>query len=152
MEISEDDVYGMDWDWFASDRDGHVAHFTTAGMRPLPESVRSSREQLEQLSSYFTDRAPIRGSALLTPGLDRRRGAFNKPVNWSCFLHMAARGLYSYNTELIHSADAEYYLVATPDQPLALDDLPEGVRYAVRRTVLSISFATATRIAEAQML
>jgi hypothetical protein len=150
MEIPTDEAFTMDWDWFAADEDGRVGHFTTAGMRPLPESLRGSRETLDLLSEYFEKRAAIRGGAVLTPGLEKERGAFNRPINWSSFLEMAVRGLYSYNTELIYGPEAHYYLVAKPDRPISVHDLPVEIRGALERTILPISFAVAARIPESQ--
>lgn len=105
MEIRTDEVFGMDWDWFASDIDGNTGHFTTAGMRP--ESMRRDKEGLDRLADYFQRHALVRGKPLLTPGLEKDRSAFKKRVNCSSFLEMASRVLYSYNTELIYGQEAK---------------------------------------------
>jgi hypothetical protein len=88
----------------------------------------------------------------LTPGLENKRGAFKKLLDWSSFLDMAARGLYSYNTELDHGPDAQYYLVARPERPISIEDLPADVRDALQLTILAVSFPETTRIPEVQTL
>ena len=53
MIIDQQEEFTRDWDWYAVDQDGHVGHFTTAGFRALPKSVRQDREAAEALSGYF---------------------------------------------------------------------------------------------------
>jgi hypothetical protein len=42
-----------DFDWFALDDQGKIGHFTTGGFGALPQSVASSKEDLEKLVNYM---------------------------------------------------------------------------------------------------
>jgi hypothetical protein len=88
----------------------------------------------------------------LTEGLEKAFGAFNRPVDWACFLDMAARGLYSFDTELIHTSDASYYVVAKPEHGVVLAELPNDVRGVLERTTIPVSFPVSARIPEALAL
>jgi hypothetical protein len=152
MEIKEEEVFGIDWDWYAVDTEGNIGHFATAGIRPLPASVRCSKEGLDLVHDFFLKRAEVRGRAFLTEGLEKAFGAFNRPVDWACFLDMAARGLYSFDTELIHTSDASYYVVAKPEHGVVLAELPNDVRGVLERTTIPVSFPVSARIPEALAL
>jgi hypothetical protein len=149
-EIADDEMFATDFDWFAVDRDGCIGHFTTAGLRRLPESVRISRPRLERLREYF-ECCPSVGRSILTAGLEKERGFGGRPLNWMSFLDMAARGLYSYDTELVHEFGL-YYRAATPEKPIHLNDLPAEIAEALSATALEICFRESERIEEAQTL
>jgi hypothetical protein len=65
---------------------------------------------------------------------------------------MARKGVFSYNTEMRHGREAKYYLVAIPECPLRLDDLPPEMREVVSKTRAPLSFTTAEYIPEAATL
>jgi hypothetical protein len=148
-EIGDSEMFATDFDWYAVDRDGCIGHFTTAGVQRLPESLRHSRSILSMLDTFF-DNQPPRGTASLTPGLESERGANGRPLDWSSFLGMAARGLYSYDTE--YGPTADYYRAATPERPLSILELPVYVAEALSRTTIPVCFREAERIDEAVTL
>ena len=43
MAVIIDDVeeFTRDWDWYAVDQGGYLGHFTSAGMRALPKSIKT---------------------------------------------------------------------------------------------------------------
>jgi hypothetical protein len=57
--IDEQEEFTRDWDWYAVDQDGHIGHFTSAGMRVLPKSVKQDRETTEIVARYFFEQAPV---------------------------------------------------------------------------------------------
>jgi hypothetical protein len=58
----------------------------------------------------------------------------------------------SYNTEMRHGHDAKYYLVARPEQPLRMGDLPPDIGAMLSKTHAPLCFATAEYITEAETL
>jgi hypothetical protein len=73
-EITTVDEVTRDWDWFAVDASGAVGHFTTAGMRKLPSSVKADNEAA--LRSLDRERVLSRthaGRVTQQPGLDKKR-------------------------------------------------------------------------------
>ncbi len=70
IAIDEIHEFDRDWDWFVVDPEGHLGHFTTAGMRLLPESVKQDLEGLEALGEYFCDAAPCVGGARVREGIE----------------------------------------------------------------------------------
>ena len=60
MRIDPD---GIDLDWYAVDRDGHLAHFTSGGSRLVPERVLASQEDLKKVDRILQD-SPANGRAL----------------------------------------------------------------------------------------
>ncbi|MBL8519262.1 MAG: hypothetical protein JNK75_01200 [Betaproteobacteria bacterium] len=46
-------IQGIEFDWFASDRSGNIALFSTAGAGFVPEGVISSREEHQSISDSF---------------------------------------------------------------------------------------------------
>ena len=70
--IDNNQEFARDWDWYAVDPDGNIGHFTTAGLRPLPESVKQDLEGTEALDEHFQERALPIGSSLVRDGVQAR--------------------------------------------------------------------------------
>lgn len=126
---------GTDCEWFACDADGCVAAFTTAGNGPIPTALLRGSGLND-----FVRRLPERGAATLLVSLPR-------PDD---FLHFASRGLFAYDWKQARGhggLDGRYEMLARPQRPLHLADLPEpmqpllrgltlpGVRFADTRSV-----------------
>ena len=47
MKYSEEDLETLDIDWFASDKNKNIAHFASAGIGFIPETIVSSVENNE---------------------------------------------------------------------------------------------------------
>lgn len=47
------DIEGIEFDWFATDREGNIALFATAGAGFLPKAVVSARAEHEAISESF---------------------------------------------------------------------------------------------------
>ncbi len=65
------------------------------------------------------------------------------------FVEMAGKGLFSYNTEMLHGDGSSYYLVATPDKHLRVSELPSGIRGVLERTRATLRFSESIYVPEA---
>jgi len=68
------------------------------------------------------------------------------------FAAMARKGVFSYNTEMRHGQEAKYYLVAKPECPLRVVDLPPEIKTMVSRIQAPLTFVNAEHISEADTL
>jgi len=152
--ISETEEFARDWDWFAVDAAGNIGHFTTAGLRALPESVRSDREGAELLLSYFEATESKTGFSV-RPEAKTDSGGWGlggQERYLKSFAEMSGKGLFSYDTQMLHGPEAQYYLVTRPDRPLVMTDLPEEIRSLLARTVSSVQLDHSEYIAESETL
>ncbi len=129
--IDDIEEFDRDWDWFAVGHDGTIAHFTTAGIRPLPISVKSDRESALRLIEYFFEEAPKTREYVIEREGERNSGwRSGEPPSQNRYLRdfvkMAAAGLFSYDTET-SAPDTRYFLVARPKNPLQIDELPPEI-------------------------
>jgi hypothetical protein len=140
-----------DWDWFAADPQDGLGHFTTAGMRSLPKTVKQDREAALKLIDYFFEEAPKSIPYAVCPEVEKEAGrwANDSARDWYLkdFILMASAGLFSYNTHL-SGPNEDYFMVAFPTVPVLLDQLPPEVRELVRRTKSPFSFAESVHIPE----
>lgn len=149
-QIPYDEETTRDWDWFAVDPEGFIGHFTTAGFRRLPESVRADWDRAEELIQFF-EATPELGQCEVRPefwGWEKalRAGAARERY-FRCFKEMARRGLYSYDTVL--RAPGDYFGVAIPNVPLAIAMLPEDIQRRISKTRATIRFRDAVVVPEA---
>lgn len=152
-EITTVDEVTRDWDWFAVDASGAVGHFTTAGMRKLPSSVKADNEAALRLIEYFDQEAPKRFGYVLQVQAEIDAGALKdiRDRDWyiRSFVAMASAGLFSYDTNT-EGPSTDYFLVAYPKSPLQVDQLPSEVRDLVRRTKSTYLFSKSPHISEAE--
>ena len=149
MIIDQQEEFTRDWDRYAVDEDGHVGHFTTAGLRALPKSVRQDREAAESLSRYFFEAAPVNGDFSIRPEAETDCGGWKKQGRDTYlrdFAFMASKGLFSFNTEVSHAGASRYFLVAAPTSPLRLGDLPSSIQPVLSRTVAPLRFVDSAYI------
>ena len=151
--IDDKQEFARDWDWYAVDPDGNIGHFTTAGLRPLPKSVKQDLEAAEALDEHFQERAVPVGGSLIREAVEADAGGWKNSTARERYLksfdEMAQKGLFSYNTQLVHSTDAKYYLVARPEKPLRAADLPGEVRNLLERTRSPVRFGETVYLPEA---
>jgi hypothetical protein len=150
--ITEREEFSRDWDWYAVDQDGHLGHFTSAGMRVLPKSVREDREAIERIEHYFFEQAPVRGGWSVPVDVGPVRGGLKKVESGRYlkdFALMASKGLYSFDTDLIRGQEGRYFLVAIPERVLEIDDLPPDIRELVSHTCAGLQLVNCRFIDEA---
>jgi hypothetical protein len=112
----------LDCVWVASDRDGHVAAFVTAGIGPIPALVLNNPESLLVQE--------IEEAILRLPKVSASRLIASVPRPDS-FIAMAERGFFVYDWSDVHrtvSLIDAYEPMACPVNPVSLDKLPESLR------------------------
>jgi hypothetical protein len=105
-----DDLGHLDIGWLANDSAGHVAVFTTAGEGPIPRAAVPSHEVAEAFVHQLQETSDHRLLASMPDPSD--------------FISFAKRGFFAYDW-----CDTRgYELVAVPDTPAKLSELPGHVR------------------------
>lgn len=120
---SAEEIQGFEFDWLASDVDGHVALFSTAGGGFAPEGFLRDTDAHDAAIDTLLASA-TRTQARFAPQL--RSGLQN---TW---LLMAERGLYAFDSD---PHGAPYRLVAAPEHPIHISDLPASVATVARQVV-----------------
>ena len=146
---------GRDWDWYASDAKGHIAHFTSAGLRALPASVKQSAETALALTAFFESLPERSVDVHLSARAEQEVAqlADTAKIEWRLrdFVRAARRGLFSYDTEMTHEK-SDYYLIASPEQPLTVNDLSHKIRSMLLPVAGPVTFASMIAIDEATTL
>jgi hypothetical protein len=112
----------LDFEWYAVDRDGHVAFLTSAGFGPVPAAVFGS-EPAYRLARDFFRSLPERCEFIADLPDDLGRAG--------CWIDAARRGLYPYDWNARQSQPLPrrpYRRLAIPAAPLAFADLPAEVQ------------------------
>ncbi len=125
---SADEIAGFEYDWLATDGDGHVALFSTAGGGFAPAEFLSDTEAHDvALDAILL--LPESTSARFAP--DVTAGVVN---TWRL---VAERGLYAFDAD---PNGGPYRLVAAPLSATKSNSLPERVAAIVARVKLSMCF------------
>lgn len=137
---SAEEIHGLEFDWLASDVDGNVALFSTAGGGFAPEAF-----------LWDTDAHDAAIDTLLAWGA-RTQARFAPQVSpeiRNTWLLMAERGLYAFDSD---PNGAPYQLVAAPQHPIHISDLPASVAAVVRAVSLPHLRFSATQEISKEML
>lgn len=127
--LTTTDLTGFDVAWIAVDAAGFVAIFTNAGEGPIPESAEYAVFATEELVLDLPEISEIQLHADVP-----------RPDSFVAF---AKRGLFSYDWSDAHrtaSLFGGYELVARPDRPLSVEELPSILQ----------AYALATRLNDAK--
>jgi hypothetical protein len=115
---------GLDWEWFACDRDGELACFVTFGQAPIPKAVLD-------YNSFPTEDAPD----------DFYNLTSNPAASWELeipglgsFTELAKRGYHVFDWSDMHCSTV-YEAVGRPDKPLTINDLPGALKDIVNAAV-----------------
>ncbi len=116
---------GIDCVWLASDRNGHVAAFVTAGVGPVPtEALNWERPKVEDVEELVCGMPHVTAARVLVPV--------------DSFVELAERGLFVYDWSDVHRTTRDelraYELVAIPVSPITVDVLPANLA-CIARTV-----------------
>ena len=130
---------GTEFDWFAADRDGHVAFFSSAGSGIVPRSV-SSNPEAQLLLAKVVDELPR------VTRVEVQRGA-DEIDEWHA---LAARGLFVYDNVIYPLTPNDYRLLMAPGKPLMASDLPEEARQGLCR-LQDVAFASCALISPAMV-
>lgn len=125
-----------------------IGHFTTAGFRKLPAVIKSDLEAAEKCIEYF-DKALVRSGYSVNYGLVDEVARFKDDKErqryLQSFAQMAERGLFSFDTKPFGSCGGWYHLVASPWNPLRIDELPPEIAALVCRARADRPFKTGLR-------
>ena len=110
-----------DFEWFAVDRDDHLAFLTSGGHAAIPRAIFRSNDAYFAARDHFRS-LPFRGECVL----EERGRRKPRPDDW---VTMARQGLFGFDFEFDDpSPGCPYRLVASPDRPIMLFELPHDVR------------------------
>jgi len=109
---------GFDCVWLATDRDGHLGAFVTAGIGPIPvQALNTDHMPVEDIEEQVWKLPRVSGARLLITVV--------RPDDYVAF---AERGLFVYDWSDVHRIAREsihaYELMAAPVHPITLDALP----------------------------
>jgi hypothetical protein len=128
-----------DFEWYAVDRKGQLAFLTSAGFGPVPMQVFRSKEAYCRAADYFRSLPDRGGHVLLASG----------PYNWASWIKAAERGLYGYDWNAPagqYVPGYPYKAMASPENPLALPDLPADIQVWVSLIRFDVEFDTANEL------
>lgn len=112
---------GIDCVWLASDRDGHLGAFITAGFGPIPaEALDSAYMPIEDIEGQLCRLPPVSQAQLLV--------SVKHPGD---YIDLAERGVFVYDWTDINRTASEalrvYELVAVPTKPITASLLPSDL-------------------------
>ena len=121
---SAKDILGFEFDWLASDSDGHVAFFSTAGGGYAPEEFLRDTE-IHDIAIDAILAMPPKTKARMAPQVS--------PGLKNTWLLMADRGVFAFDSD---PNGGPYRLVAAPEEPICIPDLPQIVVTVASQFVL----------------
>jgi hypothetical protein len=132
---SADDLIGWDFEWLASDAEGHVGLFTTAGGGYMPDRAWHDIDALDAaLDAVFG--VPASTTARFAPEV---RAGFR-----NVWREAAERGLFTFDSDI---DGVPYGLVASPMTPLHASEFPAiAASFLNQMQYPLLNFATATTI------
>ncbi len=112
---------GIDCVWLASDRDGHLGAFITAGSGPIPaEALDSAYMPIEDIEGQLCQLPPVSQAQLLV--------SVKRPDD---YIDLAERGVFVYDwTDINRTANEAlrvYEPVAVPTKPITASSLPSDL-------------------------
>mgnify|MGYP001269893781 FL=1 len=112
---------GIDCVWLASDHDGHLGAFITAGIGPIPEDALDSVHMpVEDIEDRLCQLPPVSQARLLV--------SVKRPDD---FIDLAERGVFVYDWTDINRTAREalrvYEPVAVPTKPITASSLPSDL-------------------------
>jgi hypothetical protein len=136
---SADEIQGFEFDWLASDNDGHVALFSTGGAGYAPdEFLRDTEAHHAAIDAILA--LPTSTVATFAPDVPAHL------VNtWRL---VAERGLYAFDCD---PCGGPYELVAAPAAPIRADALPFAIAKIVGGIRVRLGFAANEIVTEEQL-
>jgi hypothetical protein len=128
MRIADVEQETTDFDWFAVDEQGSIAHFATAGFKGLPASVAAFAEDLTIATDYFVNHAPVISGHRINQDIGRDRDDWKGEARYlRSFVEMAEKGLYFVRHRNVRQSGNRLLLCRHPYPPY-LDRRPTGNR------------------------
>lgn len=128
---------GIDSSWLASDRDGHLGVFVTAGCGPVPAQTLNPVYPLDQIE---WDILKLPKASDIDPPA--------RTAQHDRFVDLAERGFFVYDwSDTLQASINAYELIERPYRPLTLDQLPDDLAEAARFVRFTkVTFANAWRV------
>ncbi|MBL1223232.1 hypothetical protein JET18_20480 [Chryseobacterium sp. L7] len=127
--ITEIEQQTMDMDWFFTDAE--YVGFMASGGGKLPDSVAESEEKRQILVHYFRNLpeiSEVEVSSKLDSILIKISGSGADERYLEDYVSMTKKGLYSFDKSYPNQFSEPYYhLVAGPENPLKLNELPQDI-------------------------
>jgi hypothetical protein len=137
---SADDLRGLEFDWLAVDAEGAVALLSTAGGGYAPRQLVETPEDYNRAIDAIL-KWPVRTLARCAPEL--------RPDLTNTWKLVAQRGLFAFDSDPL---GGPYRIVAVPEEPTHLSQLPETVAAVARRIVYGhLHFARCAELTAAQL-
>jgi hypothetical protein len=113
--LIKDGAYSQELDWLAVDNKRQLGIFTAVMNAPIPDKVKSSFENYEDLRQRVELTAKTTAAIVVT----REKGDFS---DWIAY---ADKGFFAFDFQDIHRTDKknQYDLIAKPTRPLTIDEL-----------------------------
>ena len=113
--LIKDGAYSQEFDWLAIDNKGHLGIFTATMNAPIPDKVKSSFENYEELRRRIELTTKTTSAIVET----REKGDFD---DWIAY---ADKGFFAFDFQDIHRTEKknQYDLIARPARPLTVDEL-----------------------------
>lgn len=133
---------GLDVLWFAVDKLGRVAHFTSAGNGPVPVNIKAADDITERLlnevSKLPTTRSP---QVVLDPSLKEFHFPWSAGARFKQYVRevtaMVQRGIFCSDAP----QNPEYQRIALPENPLVITELEPALAALLSSVRLDCSFA-----------
>jgi hypothetical protein len=109
MEMDDEFLEVNDLDWFASYKDGFLAHFATGGKGGVPQSIRESLSEYELIYEYFYSLKECFEVEVVEENLPVFSSEVQRNRYLQSFVSMAKKGLFSHDF-----GEGGYKLVAKP--------------------------------------
>ena len=132
---------GVNLEWVAVDRDGHVGFFTSQGSRLVPEPVLESDQTRDWL---------LRKVAFL-PRIGKGSRAWFVGGDLEYAIRMAQRGFFAYRLEACRhgpTREGHYRRVAKPSRPRGVESRENDVRRWIGQVTFGTVCFAGTRILE----
>lgn len=138
--ISVEEQNSYDFDWFAVDSEGYLAHFASGGCS-LPKSIGEFFDSIS-IMMLAEDVQSINDSSefVINPELTNLKelNDENSLKNYvRTFVAYARKGLYSYDTaQPARLHNKEYHLIASPVNRLNINALPQSISRLIKTSYL----------------
>ena len=144
------ELFTLDIDWFASDSEGNIGHFTSVGTPLIPEKVVVSKDITETVFTYIENLPQLTGEFTLSKHLQRWRTFSNEKQYQRYILassEFAERGCFSFDCRAVHPKyPGPYFVVAIPSVPLKLNALPKEIAECIQLLTFPFPFDESTVI------
>lgn len=134
---------GEEFDWYALDRKGHLAVFTTAGLGPVPGAIWAHREKFYALATAVDG----------LPAADAFEKMFSGPGNHLEWCDLARKGLFAFDYYDVHRKTNRlhgYDLIARPGNPVPASQLLPQVDMRWL-PMLKVEFGACTQVPDAEI-